>query len=397
MDLSFNQTSMDLRERFFNLLDSLSALRALSQINLERVTETELLAKALDELVRYQNIDHCSVFRMESGVLRCVSGRSMAESHAEITGTPSARTAADSMSFKSGEGIVGIAYATGQLQYCRDCSQSREFKTHDSNVSDMPGSLISAPIKMGDKVLGVLNASHPMAEYFEPWQQHTLSLFSSCLGQILYNHRMLHELEILVDQRTEDLGRALEEANRLRKRYEQLSMVDELTGLHNRRFFFNEAEAHLSRAIRSKQPCSLMLVDVDHFKRVNDQWGHQVGDQVLAAISRLLLDEARGGDLVARVGGEEFVILLPEAGIEGADLMAQRIQERLTTLNMGNSHPGIKLTVSIGMTELVKDPDPNLSPSQLVDQLYSQADQAMYDCKRDGRNRRMRYKGSVDV
>ncbi|MCG7898586.1 MAG: sensor domain-containing diguanylate cyclase [Candidatus Thiodiazotropha weberae] len=396
MDLSFNQTSMDLRERFFNLLDSLSALRALSQINLERVTEAELLAEALDELVRYQNIDHCSVFRMEAGVLRCVSGRSMAESHAEITGTPSARATADSMAFKPGEGIVGIAYSSAQLQYCRDCSQSSEFKPHDSTVSDMPGSLISAPIKMGDKVLGVLNASHPMAEYFEPWQQHTLSLFSSCLGQILYNHQMLHELEILIDQRTEELGKSLEEANRLRKRYEQLSMVDELTGLHNRRFFFNEAEAHISRAIRSKQPCSLMLVDVDHFKRVNDQWGHLVGDQVLAAISRILMDEARGGDLVARVGGEEFVILLPEAGIEGADLMAQRIQERLTNINMGNSHPGIKLTVSIGMTELTKISDQKLTPSQLVDQLYSQADQAMYECKREGRNRRIRFKEPVD-
>ncbi|MEW8499754.1 MAG: GGDEF domain-containing protein, partial [Candidatus Thiodiazotropha taylori] len=145
-------------------------------------------------------------------------------------------------------------------------------------------------------------------------------------------------------------------------------------------------------AIRSKQPCSLMLVDVDRFKRVNDQWGHLAGDQVLAAISRILMDEARGGDLVARVGGEEFVILLPEAGIDGADLMGQRIQERLTNLNMGGSHPGIKLTVSIGMTELAKQSEQKLTPSQLVDQLYSQADQAMYECKRDGRNRRMRFK-----
>lgn len=258
----------------------------------------------------------------------------------------------------------------------------------------MAGSLISAPIKMGEKVLGVLNASHPMPEYFEPWQQHTLSLFSSCLGQIIYNHRMLHELELLVDRRTEDLNKALDEANKLRKRYQQLSMVDELTGLNNRRYFFNEAEAQLSRAIRAEQPCSLMLIDVDHFKRVNDQWGHLVGDQVLAAISRLLLEEARGGDLVARVGGEEFVILLPEAGIEGADLMAQRIQERLTNVESGGLRPGVNLTVSIGITELSKELDLKLTPGQLVDQLYTQADQAMYDCKRDGRNQRKRFQGS---
>jgi diguanylate cyclase (GGDEF)-like protein len=393
VDLSFNQTSMDLRERFFSLLDSLSALRALSQINLERVSKEELLVKALDELVRYQNINHCSVFRLEEETLQCVCGRSMAESHAEIFGTPDAKSLPQSMSFKPGEGIVGIAYTSGQLQYCRDCSQSNAFIPQTNSGSDMPGSLISAPIKMGDQVLGVLNASNPMPEYFEPWQQHTLSLFSSCLGQIIYNHSMLHELELLVEQRTQSLGKALEEANRLRKRYEELSMVDELTGLSNRRYFFSEAEVQMHRAIRSKQPCSLILIDVDHFKKVNDQWGHQIGDQVLAAIARLLREEARGGDLVARVGGEEFIVLLPESGIEGADLMAQRIQERLVNLEMGRFRPGINLTVSIGMTELIRDADQNLSPSQLVDQLYSQADQAMYECKREGRDQRQRYQG----
>jgi diguanylate cyclase (GGDEF)-like protein len=385
---------MDIRERFFSLLDSLSALRALSQINLERVTERELLAKALDELVRYQNIDRCSVFRMKEGVLVCASGRSMVESHAEIAGTLNIKSQQQTMTFKPGEGVVGLAYATGQLQYCRDCSQSKDFTPHSRGGTEIPGSLISAPIKMGETVLGVLNASHPLPEYFEPWQQHTLSLFSSCLGQIIYNHRMLNELELLVEHRTKDLGRALDEANRMRKRYEQLSMVDELTGLSNRRYFFSEAEAHISRAIRSKQPCSLMLIDVDHFKRINDQWGHQAGDQVLATIARLLSEEARGGDLVARVGGEEFVILLPGAGIEGADLMAQRIQERLVGLNMGRNRPGINLTVCVGLTELTTGADQTLPPNQLVDQLYFQADQAMYECKRSGRNQRRHFGAS---
>jgi diguanylate cyclase (GGDEF)-like protein len=206
---------------------------------------------------------------------------------------------------------------------------------------------------------------------------------------------MLHQLELQVAQRTKDLEKALEDSNRLRKRYQQLSMVDELTGLNNRRYFFNEAEAHLSRALRSEQPCSLMLIDIDHFKQVNDQWGHLVGDQVLAAIARLLLEEARGGDLLARVGGEEFVIMLPETGIEGADLMAQRIQERLVKFELGGVRSGLDLTVSVGMSELTKEIDKKLSPGQLVDQLYSQADQAMYDCKRDGRNCRKRYQASA--
>jgi diguanylate cyclase (GGDEF)-like protein len=387
---------MDLRERFFSLLDSLSALRALSQINLEGVSEVELLTKALEELVRYQNVDHCSVFKLEGDNLSCVVGRSMVESHAGVTGATHGMTQLQSMSFKPGEGIVGMAYTTGQLQYCRDCAQSNDFVPHTHRSNDLPGSLISAPIKMGEQVLGVLNASHPMPEHFEPWQQHTLSLFSCCLGQILYNHQMLNDLESIVELRTQELAKALDEANRLRKRYQQLSMVDELTGLSNRRYFFSEAEAHLSRAIRYQQPCSLMLIDVDHFKRVNDQWGHMVGDQVLVTISRLLIEEARGGDLVARVGGEEFVILLCESGLEGADLMAQRIQERLVNLETGRGRPGLKLTVSIGLTELSMDSAQELSPSQLVDLLYFQADQAMYECKREGRNQRRRYLAASD-
>ncbi|MCU7935684.1 MAG: sensor domain-containing diguanylate cyclase [Candidatus Thiodiazotropha sp. (ex Dulcina madagascariensis)] len=383
---------MDLRERFFSLLDSLSALRALSQIDLDGVSEEELMAKALGELVRYQNVEHCSVFRMEGELLSCVVGVSMAESHAEITGTASGvKEIRQGMQFKPGEGIVGIAYATGQLQYCRDCSHSRDFRVNPHPGADLPGSLISAPIKMGEQVLGVLNASHPLPEYFEPWQQHTLSLFCSCLGQILYNHKLLNDLEFEVDQRTDELRQALREAETLRKRYEQLSTVDELTGLNNRRYFFAEAEAVLSRALRHDQICSMMLIDVDYFKRINDQLGHLAGDEVLVAIARILKEEARGGDIVARVGGEEFVVLLPEVGLEGANLMAQRIQERLAQLEAGRDLAGLNLTASVGMTVLTPDYDRELSATKLLDLLYSQADRAMYDCKREGRNCRKSY------
>ncbi|MCU7948121.1 MAG: GGDEF domain-containing protein, partial [Candidatus Thiodiazotropha sp. (ex Cardiolucina cf. quadrata)] len=245
--------------------------------------------------------------------------------------------------------------------------------------------------KMGDQVLGVLNASHPLPEYFEPWQQHTLSLFCSCLGQILYNHRLMNDLEYVVERRTHELTNALHEADALRQRYEQLSMIDELTGLKNRRYFFSEAEALLSRAIRHDQNCSMLLIDIDYFKLINDRWGHVVGDEVLAAIARVLEEEARGGDLVARVGGEEFVVMLAEAGTGGADLMAQRIQERLAHLETGRDLVGLNLTASIGITALTPDYDHEFSVSELLDQLYSQADRAMYDCKREGRNSRKCY------
>ncbi|MEW7995622.1 MAG: sensor domain-containing diguanylate cyclase [Candidatus Thiodiazotropha endolucinida] len=388
MDLSFNQTSMDLRERFFSLLDSLSALRALSQISLDGITEDELIIKALDELVRYQNVENCSVFRMEGDLLRCAVGTNLDETHAQVSGSERVRQSRETMQFRPGEGIAGTAFSTGQLQYCRDCSQSDDFLINTLSGGEIPGSLISAPIMMGKQVLGVLNASHPLPEYFEPWQQHTLSLFCSCLGQIMYNHRLLNDLENEVEQRTRELQDALNEADAHRKRYEQLLTIDELTGLHNRRYFFTEAEALLSRAVRHEQSCSLMLIDMDYFKRINDQWGHQVGDEVLIAIAKGLKEEARGGDILARVGGEEFVVMLAETGIGGAELMAQRIQERLAKLDTGRDLVGLSLTACIGITSLSPDYDRALSISELLDQLYSKADRAMYDCKCEGHNSR---------
>jgi diguanylate cyclase (GGDEF)-like protein len=388
MDLSFNQTSMDLRERFFSLLDSLSALRALSQIDLDGISEEELIAKALDELVRYQNVENCSVFRIEGDLLRCAVGTNLDETHAELFASKRLVETRETMQFRPGEGIAGLAFSTGQLQYCRDCTQSDDYLINPLSGGEIPGSLISAPIMMGKRVLGVLNASHPMPEFFEPWQQHTLSLFCSCLGQIMYNHRLLHDMESEVEQRTRELQDALNEADTHRRRYEQLLTIDELTGLHNRRYFFNEAEVLLSRAIRDAKSSSLLLIDMDYFKRINDQWGHQVGDDVLVAIARVLKEEVRGGDILARVGGEEFAVMLAETGIGGAELIAQRIQERLAKLDIVRDLVGLNLTACIGMTTLSQDHDRDLSVSDLLDQLYSKADRAMYDCKREGYNSR---------
>jgi diguanylate cyclase (GGDEF)-like protein len=379
---------MDLRERFFSLLDSLSALRALSQIKLDGISEQDLLQKALGELIRYQNVEHCSVFTADKGQLQCVAGVSMSESHDTLAGLQGLKSRGESMRFTAGQGIAGIAFETGQLQYCRNCTESQEFLPNPEKGAEQLGSIISAPIKMGDKVLAVLNASHALPEYFEPWQQHTLSLFSSCLGQILHNHRMLHDLEFAVEQRTRELRKALQEAEALKKRYEQLSTVDELTGLNNRRYFFTEAEGTLARARRHQQLCSLMLLDVDYFKQINDEWGHVVGDKVLCAIADVIRKEARGGDLVARVGGEEFVIMLSESGVEGADLIAQRIQERMALLDFGPKIGNLKLGASIGISGYEPEHDQLISLSALLDQLYAQADSAMYEAKNQGRNTR---------
>lgn len=387
MEASLEQQNHEFQERLFNLFDSLSLIKVLSNIEIASCSEEDIIQVVLSALLRYQRVDSCSVFKVEEDRLRCVSGLNLNELHERLLSAACEQGSSEkSMRFSIGEGILGLAVQSGELQYCPDCTANRHFKQHLYNRRQIPGSLVCVPIKMGGVVLGVLNVSHPHNNFFEPWQLQTFSLFGSCLGQIFHNHHLIHRLEYEVEQRTRELRIALDESEVLKRRYQQLSTEDELTGLRNRRYFFTEAEAMVSRAMRYGYSCSLMLLDVDYFKQINDRYGHATGDRVLSLIAGVLKQQARGGDLVARVGGEEFVILLPDTGPEGADQMAQRIHERLGRLELGGEVGPIGVTVSIGISNLCQDNANDGSAASALDRIYSEADQAMYECKSEGRN-----------
>ena len=145
----------------------------------------------------------------------------------------------------------------------------------------------------------------------------------------------------------------------------------------------------LARALRDKTAMSMLLVDIDHFKHINDTWGHAIGDRVLRLIADALRAQARAGDMVARLGGEEFVLLLPNTGPVGADLMAKRVQEKMAALDLGGSMEDLTLTASIGITSLHSDFQGDLS--EKLQEIYRQADCAMYACKAQGRNCRLFY------
>jgi diguanylate cyclase (GGDEF)-like protein/PAS domain S-box-containing protein len=167
--------------------------------------------------------------------------------------------------------------------------------------------------------------------------------------------------------------RELEEANnRLRK----LAVTDELTGLRNRRAFEERLVMEFSMARRRKRELSVLLLDVDDFKKVNDRWGHAAGDEVLRRLGIILQTTVRLPDLPARYGGEEFVVLLPESGQESALGLARRVMERVASERWENA----PLTISIGMAAL---------NDSLTDgfQLVERADEALYAAKRAGKNR----------
>jgi two-component system cell cycle response regulator len=165
-------------------------------------------------------------------------------------------------------------------------------------------------------------------------------------------------------------------------RLEALAHTDPLTQVLNRRALTMRLGAELERARRYESLVTLLLLDLDHFKKINDTHGHLVGDAVLREVAALLSHEIRSVDVVARYGGEEFVVVLPETGEEGAVAFAERIRERIAAQTFGGDEAaGLSLTASIGVATF---PAPGVDG---VEELFARADAALYRAKAEGRNR----------
>lgn len=158
---------------------------------------------------------------------------------------------------------------------------------------------------------------------------------------------------------------------------------DALTGLYNRWYVTDKIEAEINRSIRHGAPLSLMMLDIDHFKRVNDTYGHSAGDHVLQAVGKVLRESCRVYDIPSRYGGEEFCILLPETRIDNTSVVANRIRERLERAEMEVPGASVVVTASIGVATLDAGGETVLTGSALIDR----ADRALYSAKERGRNR----------
>jgi diguanylate cyclase (GGDEF)-like protein len=164
----------------------------------------------------------------------------------------------------------------------------------------------------------------------------------------------------------------------------KLAHHDELTGASNRRDFIEKATRELAHAARSGYPLGVLMLDIDFFKSVNDRWGHAAGDRVLAELSHLVSRNLRSFDLFARMGGEEFAILLPEIGLSGAKEVAERLRKEIKAMPIAlDSGQEIRITVSLGAAALGADDD--------LDSLLARADRGLYAAKESGRDRCIAY------
>jgi len=177
------------------------------------------------------------------------------------------------------------------------------------------------------------------------------------------------------------LARTIRELEDSRRALAEQATTDSLTHLQNRRSLYSQAEQHLISCRRYGKDMSLLLLDIDHFKKVNDTHGHQAGDDVLVAVARLLKRMIRSVDAVARFGGEEFAILMPETNRLGAAVLGERIRSAIEKETMQSGGKVIPVTVSIGIVTLAAE------EVESIDQLLSIADRRLYMAKNSGRNR----------
>jgi diguanylate cyclase (GGDEF)-like protein len=193
-------------------------------------------------------------------------------------------------------------------------------------------------------------------------------------------------LEERVQERTLELNIALQELESANQELERKNVLDELTGLHNRRFYDQKILAEYRRSRRNLTALSLVLIDIDHFKSVNDNHGHLAGDQCLIWLSTQIKQSLkRSADKAFRYGGEEFCLILPNTDAEGALLLAEQLRILVSEQAFQFQDTEIPLTISSGICTYQQQAD--IGPEQI----FSGADKALYQAKHDGRNQTQQY------
>lgn len=237
---------------------------------------------------------------------------------------------------------------------CQDTSDDWKFMPF-APFPDTRSELV-LPLRKGKKVTGVLCMDHDFPNAF--------------------HEDDLVQMQSLADQVTI----AIENA-RLFETVQKLATVDGLTGVSNRRQLMANGVREVERALRYHKPLCALMIDIDHFKYVNDSYGHAVGDMVLKAIAAECQKMLRSSDIMGRYGGEEFVIILTETNLEAAEITANRLRMMIQNVEVNSKNEAICVTVSIGLAMLNED------TTLTFDALLDNADHAMYEAKQSGRNR----------
>jgi diguanylate cyclase (GGDEF)-like protein len=251
--------------------------------------------------------------------------------------------------FRQGEGFIGWVVMNSEPSFTNGPASDPRF-VHREGQKWTPSAVMAVPLLCGKECIGVLSASRR--------------------NDVPYTRLDLDLLRLVVQLSVPHLEIA---------RLTRLNESDPLTLLHNRRYLQERLPAEMQRSVRSGRPLAIAMIDIDHFKRVNDRHGHDVGDEVLCEVADRLRRVSRSSDVVARWGGEEFLALFPETNLRQGRIIAERIRRAIGLTSFQTSVGVLTLSVSVGLCTMVRGDD------ELA--LIQRVDQAMYTAKRQGRDR----------
>jgi diguanylate cyclase (GGDEF)-like protein/PAS domain S-box-containing protein len=319
-------------------------LRQAGAVVAASLNQDESIERILEQLAHVVPYDSASVQLLREGMLEIVGGRG----------------------FPKRENVVGlrfplnhhnpgyVVFTQGQPHILADAPML--YPAFREAPHNHIRSWLGVPLIFQDKLIGMLGLDSTRPNHFTTHHATLVSAFADQVAIALEHARLFAEMQ-------------------------QMAITDPLTLLYNRRHFFDLAYREVKRTQRYRSPLSAIMLDVDHFKRVNDQYGHAIGDQVLRAVAQWCRSNLRATDIIGRYGGEEFVILLPETDHNQAQMVAEHMRENLAQTLIVTDNQSLQITVSLGIATMTA------SDSCELDELLNRADHALLFAKKQGRNR----------
>ncbi len=271
------------------------------------------------------------------------------------------------LTFEIGEGICGLAADSRKATYVPSLAGDTRFRPREGTAHPQDGCLLSVPMVVGQELIGVLNFERERRADFSADE---IEFFGA-----------------IADQAAVAIQKA-----RLHEQTVTLSITDPLTLIPNRRFLFQQIESEINRANRFGTQLSLLMIDIDHFKKLNDQEGHQAGDDVLRKVAETMKASLRKVDTVGRYGGEEFIVLLPQVTRAEALEVGEKLRRAVQAVEFGfrKKETARQVSISVGVASMPVDAS---AQTELVDA----ADAALYIAKREGRNKVVAYGVGMEI
>ena len=271
-----------------------------------------------------------------------------------------------------GVGVAGKAFSTGKAVFVPEIAKDPTFKTLTTCVSIT--SLLSVPIKACDEVIGVVNFSHPLHhEIYDSNMENLMMLLAGFAGQAITLSKLCSSMTHWNLALKEEVDRKTAELTKKNRQLRKIALIDPLTGIFNRRFFFKRLEEEFLRTTRHGDHFSLLFIDIDNLKPINDTYGHVAGDRVIRSLSNILRQIGRSGDVACRLGGDEFGYALLASDVEGALNFALRLQEKFAKHQFRGMDYAPTVSVGIANTKNSKFKDHK--------DIYNAADKALYEAK----------------